>query len=745
MVMGTTMTTNLQIALDWAAEGIEVLPVCGPTEEHTCGCPGRAIEHTGKEIGKAPWTPHGVADATTDFKRIREWWTAYPTANVAISLSSKPIFAVDCDSTDAEVEAVAQGLPPAPRRVSGHGNAYLYRRPADCPLYRPTRQGTSKRIDLLTAGYLVVYGTHQSGADIYCEPLEMPEHDAPEWAVELLTTIAKRDPQGTDPVWEDDGPPVPLSGQALRRWHGELPQDDRSDYLFFIGMDLAAAGMTPSGIAEAVAERDRTLGFHKYSERRDGGKSQYRAIARKVTAYQKERERDPKLRFGSTAADNPADELTPFPVDALPPTLRTYVEECAAALGVPPGMVGVPLLVATGAALGNAAELEVKRGWRERPNLYAAIVAPPGSKKTPAIAKANRPLHRIQARLAQQYENEAAVYKREQAAWESTPKAQRGPAPSQPAYRHVLTSDATTEALAPMLRDNKSILIEKDELTSWIRGMDQYRSGKGADRQHFLSMWSGSPIKVDRKGGLPIMVQRPCLAVVGGVQPDLLSELSDAASREDGFPDRLLWNFEPVLPDQWTVAEPSLETLGAVETLFERLHNVPCDEGERGEAQPTVFTFGAEAMRLWVAWYDQTAQERQSETFPPVLRGPWAKLPSQAARLALILHVCEPGWYMEVSAATLGAAITLTEYFKIQAQRVYLKMEGQRMSLSLRVLSILKEQGEINLRNLYSALSGNVSADKMHSALEELRALGLADERKVESGRGRPATFWFAR
>ena len=83
-------------------------------------------------------------------------------------------------------------------------------------------------------------------------------------------------------------------------------------------------------------------------------------------------------------------------------------------------------------------------------------------------------------------------------------------------------------------------MVIRDELVGWVKSMDQYRSGRGADRQFFLSVWSRQPIKVDRKGAKPILVSNPCLAVVGGIQPDLLPELADAAQREDGFLDRLL-------------------------------------------------------------------------------------------------------------------------------------------------------------------------------------------------------------
>src|SRR5581483_752631 len=69
----------------------------------------------------------------------------------------------------------------------------------------------------------------------------------------------------------------------------------------------------------------------------------------------------------------------------------------------------------------------------------------------------------------------------------------------------------------------------------------------GGDRQAYLSMWSRIPLKVSRKSApLPIAIPRPCLVVVGGVQPDLLP------GRDDGFLDRLLWAYPEPLLDRWT-------------------------------------------------------------------------------------------------------------------------------------------------------------------------------------------------
>src|SRR5262249_30567542 len=115
---------------------------------------------------------------------------------------------------------------------------------------------------------------------------------------------------------------------------------------------------------------------------------------------------------GRQAAPPPWPELVPlarvpgvpdFPVDVLPRALGAFVEAGAAALQCPADYVGVPLLALAGAAIWASRALEVKPGWTERPALYAAVVGPPGSAKTPALKLAAGPIYAEQARLHEIY------------------------------------------------------------------------------------------------------------------------------------------------------------------------------------------------------------------------------------------------------------------------------------------------------------------------------------------------------
>jgi hypothetical protein len=438
------------------------------------------------------------------------------------------------------------------------------------------------------------------------------------------------------------------------------------------------------------------------------------------------------------------DGLAPFPLETLPQVFRDLVQAGAASIVVPPDFIGVPLLIAAGAAIGNALELEIKPGWTEGADLYGGCIGDPGSKKSPALKLASAPLRRIQQRLAREYEQELESYALELATWEGQKKQERGPKPQPPVYQHLFTTDATVEALAPILRDSKGVVLLKDELVGWVKAMDAYRNGRGADRQHYLSWWSRMADKVDRKTAPPIWLPQPFLAVCGTIQPDLLTDLADAAQREDGFVDRLLLAFPDPQRDHFTEASVDPVLLNAVETVFERLYRLAPKQDAEGDPQPHVVRFSPDARRLWKEWYEAYVAERDGETFPHGLRGPWAKFPSQLGRLALILHgLREPEPIQaDLSSETLAAAMDLLDYFASHIRKVYRHLGRRQRGMAIKILQALKDHGEMLQRDILHEVFHGHGGERVRSMLEELEAAGLICRRLRESTGGRRGTAW---
>ena len=80
--------------------------------------------------GKAPATPHGFLDATTDAGQIEAWWTARPDANIGMPTAG--LLVVDVDGADNpwpgdDLEAL--GECPVSQTPRG-GRHYIFRQPA---------------------------------------------------------------------------------------------------------------------------------------------------------------------------------------------------------------------------------------------------------------------------------------------------------------------------------------------------------------------------------------------------------------------------------------------------------------------------------------------------------------------------------------------------------------------------------------------------------------------------------------
>src|SRR5690349_4310523 len=91
---GDTATRSSELliaALSYAVAGWPVLPLHAPRSDGSCSC-----EHVECDsIGKHPRTQRGLTDASTDPRRVAEWWRRWPTANVGVCTGELVVLDVD--------------------------------------------------------------------------------------------------------------------------------------------------------------------------------------------------------------------------------------------------------------------------------------------------------------------------------------------------------------------------------------------------------------------------------------------------------------------------------------------------------------------------------------------------------------------------------------------------------------------------------------------------------------------------
>lgn len=455
----------------------------------------------------------------------------------------------------------------------------------------------------------------------------------------------------------------------------------------------------------------------------------------------------------------------PFPLETLPSTLRRYVVEAARVTQVDPALVAGPALVAAAAAIGSAREIHLKSDWAEPSILWLASVAPSGAGKTPAAAKALRPtrLHdeRDQAeniRLGAEHLAAIERYQVEKQAWKAGGAEGAPPvAPTAPEEVRRLIGDVTVERLAEILADNsRGVLMACDELSGHFGSMDRYRSGRGGgDRACYLSIWSAEPIRIDRKTGerRSIYVPSPRLSLYGGVQPDLLPKLIGADDIAAGLPARFLWCAPPPIRQRFKDDQIHPRLVEAYDALIDALFQLEGDRTSDNPATPVPLTLSEGARSVYADFYDRLSE--QQEDASPMLAGVLSKLRAYAGRLALVLHCLaeaenpSEGVTMRVGVDTMHAAITLVEWFKSEAIRLFAQRSETDEERELRELAewVSRKGGNVTARDLARGPRKYRTASKAEAALQRLVNAGHGAWRLDEhdGGPGKPTRrFWLA-
>lgn len=460
--------------------------------------------------------------------------------------------------------------------------------------------------------------------------------------------------------------------------------------------------------------------------------------------------------------EDPSEEVEPFPLDVFPEPLRQFAAEAAASVQCPPDFIGVPMLAVAGGAIGASRALRIRDGFEEGPRIYAAIVARPGAAKSPALRLVCAPVYAEQSRLREKLRRDKDTYENAKEAYENARKAPprevdaADPPPGkplEPSMPHLYVGDITAEAMAQRLEQNpRGLMMIRDELTSWVGGMNQYRGGRGADRQVYLSCWSGEPAKVDRKSdkGEPILVTDPFLCVIGCIPPGKLRDLDAENECEDGFVHRVLFAFPRAVRNRrWTWSGLPPDTRDRWKEALGKLYALQMGEGDAGRPVARTVRFTEEARALWEGWCNALYEEIETPDFPEVLVGPWSKMVGYAARLALVLQmlrlVCGEANGEDVDAESLDRAFRLIAYFQSHARVVYFALHHSSASRRVqRVIAWVRSHGgECSpthlVKNNVAGIARKTEALKVMKELVD-HGYGRLEERRARNNR---MVTWF--
>ena len=197
----------------------------------------------------------------------------------------------------------------------------------------------------------------------------------------------------------------------------------------------------------------------------------------------------------------------------------------AESTGCPVDFPALAVLVVAGAASGRSVSIHLKNGYHALPNFYALCVGLPGTGKSPAINVVVKPLRQIGEANYAKWKEEKVIFEALNDAYKSACKAARETPPESgesdafdegwasepeppviptkpvpPVWKRTVVGDSTAEALPVLLQQNPRGLLQfNDEGAALVASMNQYKGGKGSDRQFYLSLWSGSFLDAPEK------------------------------------------------------------------------------------------------------------------------------------------------------------------------------------------------------------------------------------------------------
>jgi hypothetical protein len=397
--------------------------------------------------------------------------------------------------------------------------------------------------------------------------------------------------------------------------------------------------------------------------------------------------------------------------------------------------------------VGTELILQRSVGFKVPPTLFGAIVAESGSKKSPIFrATAREPLNVLKKDDAKEYDLEFKQYEAELKQWNESKKGKKGERPQEPPLPPLYYfSDATGEGIKAQAANapDKALFALVDELAGFFNSSNQYRGGKGSDKQDLLSYFDGTGATVLRSGGIKVDVTQIYLSILGTIQPEILRQAMGNTNDFDGSWARFLIAIQPNTPSELPDENHfGVEMKDLLATYFRAIHNLPITE----------YRLSKDAFKFYQSWYNRLEQLRVSHPSSG-LRAVYSKAEGLTGRLALNLHVLHelasdrtPS--IEIPLARIKEAINLMKFYIGQVKMIHATVDdSSNVPQILKVIELSKrkqlagEDGWIKPREiisnsskkqrLTSAEARELMVQASNSGYGEIRGSGVKVEFKA--------------
>jgi CRISPR-associated protein Cmr3 len=361
--------------------------------------------------------------------------------------------------------------------------------------------------------------------------------------------------------------------------------------------------------------------------------------------------------------------------EIFPESLATPIEVVATRMNLKPECYALALISGVSRFLKNGSSTMLVEEWNRyrcrTHGYFGAMIAEASQMKTPVLnAMIADPLAAMRENNQKKFETQKKAYEVELENWKLSKDQDKGPAPDAPVEKFAYITKATWEGIAGMVSRNptQGILWLCDELAGFFNSANQYRSGKGSDKEDLLECWSGNGAVIARAAGTTVNVGAVSLSLYGNIQPKVLAPFLGDGSDDNGTFARFDFVQQPPALTQITLGLSKIDINPMLQALYERVDAIPVTE----------FALDEEAKKLFVDYYNHCQRLRLNHP-KQGMRAMLGKAAEKVGRVATILH-CIHAAHLggevspKIPASRVRAAIKWVEYTTQQALSINIEV-----------------------------------------------------------------------
>ena len=418
--------------------------------------------------------------------------------------------------------------------------------------------------------------------------------------------------------------------------------------------------------------------------------------------------------------------------DLFPESLATPIEIVADRMNLKREGYALALISGVSRFIKNGSSTMLVEEWNYRCRTcgyFGALIAESSQMKTPVLnAMIADPLTAMREKNQKKFEAQKKAYEVELEQWKNSKDENKGPAPDAPVEKFAYITKATWEGIAGMVgrAPDQGILWLCDELAGFFNSANQYRGGKGSDKEDLLEAWSGNGAVIARAAGTTVNVGAVSLSIYGNIQPKVLAPFLGDGSDDNGTFARFDFVQQPPALTQITLGVPRIDINPMLQALYERVDAMPVMKFELDE----------EARKLFSDYYNHC--QRLKFNHPKQgMRAMLGKAAEKVGRVATILHCIHAAHLgfevsLKIPAKQVAAAIKWVEYTTQQALSINIEVcDPEALESNLTKIISLAERkgGTVSGRDVSKSFDSKYrpSAQKIQEWFTELATMNYGE------------------